>query len=140
MDERVEWQMRWLEEAVARVRWETGRLALIVVGDPDLIAPLKETALVLVGQMKALREALDQRELEVEEEVATAAPAVPVAALAAAPAPRIPAEGAAEISLAAAATAAAPAKSKSKREKKHEAEEDRPQAGQDPPRPGDGCL
>lgn len=118
MDERIEWQLAWLEEAVARVVREMTVLAGMVASSPDLIAPLEEAALVLDKRLRALREALGPREVALEVEVAAA---------------RIPA---AEIS----PTAAALTKSKPRRREKREAEEDRPQAGQDPPRPGNGRL
>lgn len=69
MDERVEWQLGWLEQAVSRVIGEAKELAKMVEGGGELVEDLVQTAMALHMQMEAVKGKLTPKSITWEEAV-----------------------------------------------------------------------
>lgn len=67
MDERIEYQARWLEEAVNRVTAEANSLAGMVDRADELLGDLLQTAATLHEQLEAVKGKLTPRAEVVEE-------------------------------------------------------------------------
>ncbi len=126
MDERIEWQLSWLEASAATVIAEARTLVSQVEGGEELLEDLLQTAAALHMQLEALKGKLTFKPAEVKEEVKEEFP-LPSGAVVmteeelAGLATTIP-EGAGERITA----HIEPAQAEPKREEKHEASEYRP--------------
>ena len=69
MDERIEYQIMWLEEAVSRVDKETKVLAALVAGGQDLVEEIMQTVMALHYNIETVKGKLSAKPVEVKEEV-----------------------------------------------------------------------